>query len=739
MKKLLLAAAAAMLVASYSHADAEGASQVASPKRELRGVWISTHLSLDWPNRLQTPEQQRAALAAILDHNKATGMNAAFLQVRSQADAMYPSALEPWSYYLTNQQGSAPAPSWDPLQYAIAETRKRGMEFHAWINPYRAVATVANEGNNAQYASTHVSRTHPEWLLQVGTVKILNPGLPQVRDHVVNVIMDIVNRYDIDGIHFDDYFYPSGTINDDAAYNADPRGFPSTTAGRADWRRDNVNLLIQRVNDSIRVAKPWVKFGVSPSGIYRSSSDPAIGSPTSAGASQHYSSMFADTRKWIEQGWVDYLAPQVYWYMGQAGSDYSLLVPWWNNNAYGRHMYIGLADYKMNTTGWTSPDQINQQIALNRSLPNISGQIHFRHAFLQANALGYRTSLMNGHYQRPALLPVMAWKGLGAPPAPAGLAASLDQDNVVRLAWSAPGDSADEFEKTRRYAIYRSEQRDMDLDAPGNLLAATDLATTSFADKSAEAGKYYYYTVTALNRLSVESARANTVSNDFEAPVVRTRDVAVLLSGGTASIQPADIDGGSSDNWGVESLAASRTTFSCADIGAQQVTLSVTDKGGNVAGGEAIVRVEGHVPQPVVSVTRGAGEETGLPAGTIALGYGPQSVQLGASDTAGSSSFTWSPAAGLSTSSGPVTTFTATSAGSFSFVAQAASPEACFAQASGTVKVIDARCGNGNKVLVCHKTGSAGSAGNPATQICVSPNAVPAHVRKGGTVGVCGA
>lgn len=720
MKKLLLAAAAAMLVATYAHADV----QEASPKRELRGVWISTHLSLDWPNRLQTPEQQRAALAAILDHNKATGMNAAFLQVRSQADAMYPSDLEPWSYYLTNQQGSAPAPGWDPLEYAIAETRKRGMEFHAWINPYRAVATVANEGNNAQYASTHVSRTHPEWLLQVGTVKILNPGLPEVREHVVKVIMDIVNRYDIDGIHFDDYFYPNGTAGDDAAYNADPRGFPNTAAGRADWRRDNINLLIQRVNDSIRAAKPWVKFGVSPSGIYRSSTDPALGSPTAAGALQHYTHLFADTRKWIEQGWVDYLAPQVYWYMGQAGSDYSLLAPWWNNNAYGRHIYIGLADYKMNTAGWTSPEQINNQIALNRSLANISGQIHFRHAFLQGNALGYRTSLMNGHYKRPALLPVMAWKGLGAPGAPSALAASPGEDNAVQLAWAAPGDSADEFEKTRRFAIYRSEQRDMDLDAPGALLAATDIATPVFEDKTVEAGKYYYYTVTALNRLSVESARANTVSNDFEAPVVRTREASVTLANGMAGIAPTDVDGGSSDNWGVESLSLSRSSFSCADIGTQRVQLTALDKGGHTASAEATVQVLGTMPQPEVSAS----------AAAITLGFGPQSVSLTASDKAGAGAdYAWSPAAGLSTTTGAVTTFTPVAAGSFSFVVQAASPQGCFAQASVTVPVIDARCGEG-KVAVCHKTGSES---NPSSQVCIAPNAVEAHLRKGATLGAC--
>ncbi|MEX5744254.1 family 10 glycosylhydrolase [Massilia sp. X63] len=726
MKKLLLAAAAAMLAASHVHAQTDVQP---APKRELRGVWISTHISLDWPSRLDTPAVQQSKLRAILDHNKATGMNAAFLQVRSQADAMYPSDLEPWSYYLTNQQGSAPSPAWDPLQFAIDETRKRGMEFHAWINPYRAVATAANQGNTAMYAPNHVSRAHPEWMLTVGSVKILNPGLPAVRDHVVGVIMDIVNRYDIDGLHFDDYFYPSGTIADDDAYNADPRGFPNTTAGRADWRRDNINMLIARVNDSIRAAKPWVKFGVSPSGIYRSSTDPAVGSPTSSGASQHYSTMFADTRKWIQQGWVDYLAPQVYWYIGQAGSDYKLLVPWWNDNAYERHMYIGLADYKMNTAGWTSPNEINNQIALNRAHANISGQIHFRHAFLQGDALGYRSALKNATYARPALLPVMAWKGTQAPAAPAQLSAGAGEDNAVQLAWAAAPDSADELEKTRKYAIYRSSEREMDLENPANLLSVTDTATPVFADKGVGAGQYYYYTVTALNRLSVESARANTVSNDFEAPSVRTRAVSVTLANGSAAIAPGELDGGTSDNWGVESLSASRTSFSCLDVGAQKVVLTAVDKGGNSASAEGTVQVLGHLPQPSISVTGGTGEA----GNTITLGYGPQSVTLSASDAAGSSTFTWSPAGGLSATSGAVTSFTPLAAGSYRFTAQAASPESCFAQASATVNVIDARCGAG-KVMVCNQTGSAG---NPGAQLCVAPNAVPAFLKKGSVLGAC--
>lgn len=718
-KKLLIAAAAALFAATCAHAQT-----IDSPKRELRGVWISTHLSLDWPNRLQTPAQQRAALLGILDHNKATGMNAAFFQVRSQSDAMYPSTLEPWSYYLTNQQGSAPAPAWDPLQFAIDESRKRGLEFHAWINPYRAVANTASESNTAQYASTHVSRTHPEWMLQVGTVKILNPGLPQVRDHIMQVVMDVVQRYDIDGLHFDDYFYPTGTINDDAAYNADPRGFPNTTAGRADWRRDNINLLISRVAESIRAAKPWVKFGVSPSGIYRSSTDPAVGSPTSSGAFQHYSSAFADTRKWLQQGWVDYLAPQVYWYIGQTGSDYKLLVPWWNDNAFGRHIYIGLADYKMNTAGWTDPNQIANQIALNRANQNVFGQVHFRHAFLAANPLGYRTALMQNTYKRPALLPTMPWKDARAPLAPEGLAATAGANGAVLLSWSA-ANAYDELEKPRRFAVYRSAQRAIDIENPANLVGVADAPATTLADTGA-AGGYYYYTVTAVNRLATESAPAALATNDHEPPVVRTRDTSVTLAAGSASVTAADVDNGSGDNWGIESLAVSRSTFSCNDVGAARVELTAVDKGGNSASGSATVNVLGVVPKPVISAS----------ASSIALGYGPQEVTLTASDRAGSRAplFTWSPAGGLSTASGPVTTFAPTAAGTFAFTAQAGNENGCYGAATVTIPVIDARCGDG-KVLVCEKTGSAK---NPGAQLCISSNAVAAHLRKGDTLGACG-
>ncbi|SKB36708.1 family 10 glycosylhydrolase [Daejeonella lutea] len=702
------------------------------PKRELRGVWISTHISLDWPNRTQTPTQQKTALTGILDHNKATGMNAAYFQVRSQSDAMYPSALEPWSYYLTNQQGRAPSPLWDPLQFAIDETKKRGMEFHAWINPYRAVATLANANIPAQYAPNHVSKTHPEWMLTVGTVQILNPGLPQVRDHVTNVIVDIFKRYDVDGIHFDDYFYPNGTTGDDAAYNADPRGFPATTAGRADWRRDNINLLIKRVSDSINVLKPWVKFGVSPSGIYRSSTDPNIGSPTSAGALQHYSALFADSKKWIQSGWVDYLTPQVYWYIGQTGSDYKLLVPWWNNNSFGRHIYIGMADYKVNTAGWLSRSEIPNQVRLNRSNPNVFGQTHFRHAFLVANPLNYRDSLKQHFYNKPALLPAMTWKDSVAPAAPDSLGLARTSGSIV-LSWNKPAASPNELDKAKRFAIYRSTSPVIDKENANNLIGITNQDEDTFTDNSVVADSIYYYAVTSLDRLYNESAGSNIASNDTIKPVVVVQNITRDLVNGNVSISVSDIDNGSSDNWGIASMQLSKSTFDCTNIGPNTVTLTVIDKAGNIDSATAIVTINGRIPQPAIAVSRTNTTNTGLPANTIALGYGAQTLQLTASDSTATSgtTYSWSPATGLSSTTGSTVTFTPSQAGTYTFLVEARSEFGCIAVKSVIIEVIDVRCGD--KVLVYKTAGNSGK----CVQLCVSANAVPAHLANGSSLGKC--
>ena len=702
------------------------------PKRELRGVWITTHVSLDWPNRTQTPAQQQTALKGILDHNKATGMNAAYFQVRSQADAMYPSALEPWSYYLTNNQGTPPSPLWDPLQFAIEETKKRGLEFHAWFNPYRAVATLANANNPAQYSSGHVSKTHPEWMLTVGNVQILNPGLPAVRDHVTNVIVDVVKRYDVDGIHFDDYFYPNGTTGDDAAYNADPRGFPATIAGRADWRRDNVNMLIKRVSDSINVLKPWVKFGVSPSGIYRSSTDPGIGSPTSSGALQHYSALFADTKKWIQSGWVDYLTPQVYWYIGQTGSDYKLLVPWWNNNAYGRHIYVGMADYKVNTTGWFSRSEIPNQVRINRANPNVFGQTHFRHAFLVGNQLNYRDSLKQRFYNTPALIPAMAWKDSIAPAAPHSLMLAKTAGSII-LSWDKPAVTPNELDKVKRFVIYRSTNPAIDREDVGQMIGTTNQDENTFTDNHVAADSIYYYTVTSLDRLYNESQGSNIASNDSVKPIVNAQNISRDLVNGTVTITPADIDNGSSDNWGIASMMLSKTTFGCADIGPNTVTLVVTDNAGNVDSAKAIVTIIGRIPRPAITYNRSNSPNTGLPGNTIALGYGAQTIQLTASDStaANGTTYLWSPASGLNSTTSAHVTFTPTDPGNYTFVVVAKSESGCVSTTSVTVEVIDVRCGD--KVLVYKNKGN----NNHCVQLCVSPNAVPAQLANGSSLGKC--
>ena len=494
----------------------------AQPKRELRAAWIATFTNIDWPVRTQTPAQQQAGLNSILTHHMETGMNTVYLQVRSQCDALYPSNIEPWSADLTGTQGRAPNPIWDPLQFAIDESHKRGMELHAWLNPYRAASNINNiSGFNA----SHVSKLHPEWTINVATsatttVQILNPGLSQVRDYITSVVVDIVNRYDVDGIHFDDYFYPQpvtgASINDNAAYDADPRGFPNTTAGRADWRRDNVNLLIKRVNDTIKALKPWIKFGVSPTGIYRNSTNPAIGTPTSG--LEHYTTLYCDSRKWLQQGWIDYLAPQVYWYIGQPGADYSKIVPWWNDNASGRHIYIGMAGYKVNDpaqgAAWANPSMIPNEVRLNRSYANVKGQGIYNTSSLRSTTrLGFRDSLRLFFYNKPALLPLMPWKDDTSPQAATALSAVKYGNDSVVLNWTKPAATTDELNKAKRFVIYRSTSAVIDINDANNILFITPFDTTAFRDNTISPNTTYYYTVTAIDRMHNESIVSNTASN----------------------------------------------------------------------------------------------------------------------------------------------------------------------------------------------------------------------------------
>jgi uncharacterized lipoprotein YddW (UPF0748 family) len=500
-----------LIVSAYAHAQTP-------PKRELRGAWIASYVNLDWPaNSAQTPDQERAAFINILNTLKQTGVNAVFVQLRSVCDAMYPSTIEPWSAYLTGKQGTPPTPLYDPLQFMIDECRAKGMEFHAWFNPFRAVNNIADTSN---FDSTHVTKNHGDWLLSQGVYRILDPGIPAVRDYVISVVMDVVRRYDVDGIHFDDYFYPYPSqggspaplrFNDDVTYNTYPRSFPNTTAGRNDWRRDNINLFVQRTYDSIKNAKPWVKFGISPFGIWRNSnSDPVNGSATNG--LQSYSDIYADTRYWLQNGLLDYAAPQVYWSIGFNVANYGVLTPWWNNNSFGRHIYIGHAAYKINVdadANWTNPSQINNQIRLNRQQQNVFGSIFFRTGNILANPLFFRDSLTQYMYTKPALLPTMNWRDNTAPQPASNLSASVTGNNV-QLNWTKSPATANELDKARQYAVYRFNTATIDVNDVTALqfITPNDIYAT-FTDNNLFPGTYYYV-VTALDRFHNESVVSNT-------------------------------------------------------------------------------------------------------------------------------------------------------------------------------------------------------------------------------------
>ncbi|HEX8528754.1 MAG TPA: family 10 glycosylhydrolase, partial [Cytophagales bacterium] len=551
--------------------------------------------------------------------------------------------------------------------------------------------------------------------------------------------------------------------------------------------------------------------------------NPEIGSNTRG--LEHYATLYADSRKWLQEGWIDYLAPQVYWWIGQPGADYGIVTPWWNNQAYGRHIYIGLAGYKVNDpaqgVNWANPSQIPNEVRMNRSAdhPNIYGQAVYNTSSLRSpTRLGFRDSLRNDFYRRPVLLPAMPWRDNQAPAAPADLAATRNADGTTTLTWTPPAAAGNPFDEARQFGVYRAETPTLDVAGGTHLVAVTAVGATTFTDTPPVPGATYFYKVTALDRFHNESAPSNvtdydaptvgvpptqtlaldnacaatlpdyrslaTVTDDvspaeaitftqspapgtavagtgpvavsFTAtdesgktttasftvtpqdvtpPVVLTRNLTRALQNGAVTITAADIDNGSSDPCGLDlsTLTVSPASFACSNIGVNTVTLSVRDESGNLASATATVTVTGVVPQVAVAPSRTNGTYTGLPANVIALGYGAQELTLTATDgTSAGSTFAWSPAAGLSTTSAAVTRFTPTAAGLYTFTVQATNPNGCSGTASVTVRVIDVRCGDlNNKVLVCGRTGAK------PTQVCVEPDAVAALLAKWGTLDGC--
>jgi uncharacterized lipoprotein YddW (UPF0748 family) len=485
--------------ASAAAPDERCSPDPTTPLRQFRATWVSSVVNIDWPSKTGlTAAQQQAELIGWLDDAVRQRHNAVILQVRPTADAFWPSTVEPWSQYLTGKQGGDPG--YDPLAFAVAEAHKRNLELHAWFNPYR----LSMGTNLNALVPTHPARQHPDWVVTYGGKLYYNPGIPAARKLVEDAIMDAVSRYDIDGVHFDDYFYPypvAGQVFDDAAtYAQYGAGFPTL----AEWRRNNINLLIREMQARIKAAKPWVKFGISPFAVWRNKATDPLGSDTTAGV-QTYDDLAADTRRWVREEWIDYIVPQVYWAGGFAPADYNKIVPWWAEQVRDTdvHLYIGHATYKVGTStqspDWSDPAELSDQLAFNTAIPEVKGDIYFSAKDVRADRLGATTLLNNNWYTRPALIPAMPALDSRSP-LPVHAVRSTRTADGVQLTWHRT--SAD----ATSYAVYRRELNGgdhcPDNDAR-NLIATT--RDTTYLDPTATPGKPYLYTVTALDRLANQS------------------------------------------------------------------------------------------------------------------------------------------------------------------------------------------------------------------------------------------
>ncbi len=471
-----------------------------SPKREFRAVWVATVNNIDWPSKpgLST-EQQKAEAIAILDMHARNGMNAIIMQVRPASDAFYQSELEPWSRYLTGTPGKAPSPYYDPLEFWIQECHKRNMEFHAWLNPFR-VAQNANE----PMAANHIAFQHPEWIVNYGGKLYFDPGLPQTREFVTKVVVDIVSRYDVDAIHFDDYFYPyplPEEFPDQNSFNQYNRGF--TASQKADWRRDNVDLIVKMLAENIKRTKPWVKFGISPFGVWRNKADDPEGSETTAGTT-NYDQLNADILKWQKNGWIDYCLPQIYWQIGHPSVDFLTLSKWWAAHAYGRAMYIGHAVYKLEgnstTPEWRDPAQLARQIQIVRQIPQLGGSAFYSSVHFKRDLFGFDQMLRDNLYKYPALVPQMPWIDNKAPEKPKRF-----RKRGYKLKWKEPK-VENEMDKATSFLVYLNpEGQKFDARNPENIFTITQDNRIKFKPNSRKLRRKYEIRISALDRLHNES------------------------------------------------------------------------------------------------------------------------------------------------------------------------------------------------------------------------------------------
>lgn len=472
---------------------------VKSAKREFRGAWIQTAFQGEYKE--MTPGQMKKDFIRKLDFLQSVGINAIIFQVRPEADAFYPSEIEPWSRFCTGVQGKAPAGGFDPMGFLIAECHRRNMEFHAWLNPYRA----STAGQTA-FADSHIYHRHPEWFVTYNKQILFDPGLPDSRAFICKVVRDIVSRYDVDAIHMDDYFYPYPVAGlsfpDDKSFAkyGRPKGYGQ--AQRGDWRRENVNQLIRELKRTILLTKPWVRFGISPFGIYRNKKSTPDGSGSETNGLQNYDDLYADILYWIRQGWIDYTMPQIYWEIGHPAADYITLIKWWDKAAGESHLYIGQDVARTMKAG-----QLTRKMRYERTLPHIEGNCFWPANEILWNNKGIADSLKRSYHRYPALIPAYTHLHNRPPREVSKLKTEWTPEGYV-LHWQAK-QSVTNPELACYFVVYRFDwEEPVDLNNPAKIVAVTrDTAYRLPYDKGR---RKYRYVVTAVDRFHNESVKGKS-------------------------------------------------------------------------------------------------------------------------------------------------------------------------------------------------------------------------------------
>ena len=463
-------------------------------KHEFRGAWIQTVGQGEYKQMSVT--EMKVSFIKKLDELHADGINAILFQIRPEADAFYQSNLEPWSRYFTGEQGKAPEGNFDPLAFMVTECHKRAMELHAWMNPYRA--RVAGQ---TQLAPSHIYYKHPEWFLTYNGQLLFNPSLPECRQFICDVVKDILTRYDVDAIHMDDYFYPyphaGEAFPDQESFEkyGVPAGYTADNIG--DWRRENVNKLIEQVKRTIVLTKPWVRFGVSPFGIYRNKKHDPNGSNTNG--LENYDDLYADILLWVKKGWVDYDIPQLYWEIGHKAADYTTLINWWDANAYGRPLYIGQDVDRTMKAG-----QLTAKMQAERTLPHVSGNCYWPANELLWNNTGVRDSLRLNYNRYPALIPPYKHLCENTPKAVSSVKATWTEKGYL-LNWKAKKDISNP-EAPNYFVVYRfAKGAKMDLNDPSHIVTITP--ETSYLLPYEKGRESWKYVVTTVDRFNNESLK----------------------------------------------------------------------------------------------------------------------------------------------------------------------------------------------------------------------------------------